>query len=174
MIDYLKFICDSLGIQLFYNNNKALVLSTDVKNDVPILRANKTFEFCPESVAKAIINYYIGEEDKNAEEEKFTEYLNGSFNSDDSYFKNKVIKNLNKEKVKMNEDSSLVEYEIVTLVSKDYFGNKKQYTKEEPLTLSNSNLLEVEVNIKPLDTYERRWLYGLEINQSRLNRKKSN
>lgn len=161
MIDYLKLICDSLGIQLFYNNNKVLVLSTDVKNDVPILRANKAFEFCPESVAKAIINYYIGEEDKNAEEEKIVEYLNGSFDSvtletysDDSHFKEVAIKNLNKEKI--YEDSSLVEYEIVTIVSKDFTGNEKQYTEEETLTLSNSNVLELEINIKPLDTYERR------------------
>lgn len=159
MIDYLKFICDSLGIQLFYNNNKMLVLSTDVKDDIPILRANKAFEFCPKLVANAIINYYIGEENKSTEEEKIIEYLDGSIESvtfetysDDSYFKEVVTKNLNTDKIEYNADSSLMEYEIVTIVSKDFSGNEKQYTEKEPLTLSDSRLLELEVNIKPLHT----------------------
>jgi hypothetical protein len=160
MIDYLKLICDSLGIQLFYTNNKALVLSTDVKEDVPTLRAHKAFEFCPESVAKAVINYYIGDDDdKNTHEEKIIEYLKGDFDSityescdQTSYFKETIIKNINSEKKYYENDPSLVECEIITIVSKDFFGKETQYSDKEPLTLSNSNLLELEVNIKPLDT----------------------
>jgi len=160
MIDYLKLICDSLGIQLFYNNSKALVLSTDVKEGVPVLRVHKVFEFCPESVAKAIINYYIGDDDKKAHEEKITEYLRGDFDSvtfeaygQNSHFRDTIIKNINTEKdFYENPSSSLVEYEIITIVSKDFFGKETQYSDKEPLTLSDSSLLELEVNIKPLDT----------------------
>lgn len=159
MIDYLKLICDSLGIQLFYNNNKVLVLSTDVKDDIPILKAHKVFEFCPETVAKAIINYYIGDEDKNVQEEKIIEYLKGNFNSvtyetysEGSYFKEAIIKNMNFEEKGLKVDSSLVECQIVTIISKDFFGNLKQFNDKNPLTLSDSSLLELEVNIKPLDT----------------------
>lgn len=158
MIDYLKLICDSLGIQLFYNNNKALVLSTDVKEDIPTLRVHKAFEFCPESVAKAIINYYVGDDDKKTHEEIITEYLRGNFDSvtfeaygQNSYFKDTIIRNINTEK-KVNDNPSLVEYEIITIVSKDFFGKETHYSDKEPLTLSDSNLLELEVNIKPLDT----------------------
>lgn len=158
MIDYLKLICDSLGIQLFYNNNKALVLSTDVKEDIPTLRVHKAFEFCPESVAKAIINYYVGDDDKKAHEEIITEYLRGNFDSvtfeaygQNSYFKDTIIRNINTEK-NVNDNPSLVEYEIITIVSKDFFGKETHYSDKEPLTLSDSNLLELEVNIKPLDT----------------------
>lgn len=159
MIDYLKLICDSLGVQLFYNNNKVLVLSTDVIDDIPILRAHKVFEFCPETVAKAIINYYIGEEDKNVQETKILEYIKGNFDSvtyetysEGSYFKEAIIKIINSEKKEFSEDASLIECEIVTIISKDFFGKSKQFNEKDPLTLSDSNLLELEVNIKPLDT----------------------
>lgn len=159
MIDYLKLICDSLGIQLFYNNNNALVLSTDVKEDVPTLRAYKAFEFCPESVAKAIINYYVGEDDKKSHEEKIMEYLRGDLDpvifevyDQNPFFRDAIINNINTEK-NYEEDTSLVEYEIITIVSKDFFGKETQYSSKEPLTLSDSSsLLELEVNIKPLDT----------------------
>jgi len=159
MIDYLKLICDSLGIQLFYNNSKELVLSTDVKEDIPTLRVHKAFEFCPESVARAIINYYVGDDDKKAHEEKIIEYLRGDFDSvtyeaynENSYFKDAIIKNINSEKKNYEKDPSLVEYEIITIVSKDFYGKETQYSNKEPLILSDSSLLELEVNIKPLDT----------------------
>ena len=58
MVDHLKTKCEISKIHLRYNYNKRKLLSVEIRNNQPILRAQRMFQRAPEHVANAIINYY--------------------------------------------------------------------------------------------------------------------
>ena len=130
MEDYLKKVCKEMDINLIYNNNKRKVLSAEIKEDQPLIRANKIFRFCPYFVSQAIIGYYVDPKNTNRYENIIKDYLNKDpaienykIYPSSSNFKEKV-----EEKLLYYEDkdnNQIVEFDIVSMKVKDIWGNEK-------------------------------------------------
>lgn len=153
MDNYLKTICTNLGIMLIYNSNKIKVLSAEIKNNIPLIRAHKIFRSCPYTVAKAAINYYIDTENRKKYEKILLEYLNKQINSNlfkiiplDLDFKSKIVQTLPVIDT-IDNNTSLIEFDIVCMSVKDFWGNEKKYDYNEKITPKNDDFLELNIVI---------------------------
>lgn len=159
MDNYLQKICLSLGIQLVYTKNKYVILSADIKNAVLTLRANNLFKNCPITVAKAIVSLYLYKNNREENEKIIRDYVDKLYPS--NHFK---IKGLDKdigEEVKESiyrdknfnqEDFSLVELEISSLIIKDFNGNEKKVSAHSEIETKNKDFLELDIVINPPST----------------------
>lgn len=155
MDDYLRKMCTTLGVKLIYTNNKFLVLTAEIKDNVPVIRAHKIFKHCPQSVAQSVINYFTDSEGRSIHEKVIEEYLKQNFSSDtfsieplNLDFKNKVAENMPFE-IDVNDDSMFKELDIADMIVKDVWGNEKKHDSNSPLVPDSNEILELDVIIKP-------------------------
>lgn len=155
MNDYLGKMCLHLGIKLIYTNNKVLVLSAQIKDNIPIIRAHKLFKSCPQSIAQSVIGYFTESEGRNIHEQVLEKYLKENYTSSSFRlkplnldFKKKVVENIPIE-VDPKDDSTLIELDITAMTVKDFWGNEKKHDFNSPLVPDTDEVLELNIIISP-------------------------
>lgn len=154
MDNYLKKICIGLGIDMIYTNNKVIVLSADVKNGVPILRAHKVFKGCSYKVAQAVVGYYTEVERRIVHKVVIEEYLKKYYKGNEFKLKKFNLKEyitsnmLVEDKHDVN-DTSLEEFEVFYMTIKNFLGDEKKQEISSELSTTDNNLLELNIIVKP-------------------------
>lgn len=153
MIDYLKNICVKNYIMLIYTNNKYSLLSSGLHNHIPIIRAQKIFRYCPEKIAKAIVYYYIGNDNDNKYLEMIKEYISGVLDlkeykvaAPELSFLNCFNKNTN---IQNKKNSSIVETKISSITLHDFKGKSKNIKPEDAIKVFEDNVTELDIVINP-------------------------
>jgi hypothetical protein len=156
MKDYLEKTCENLGIKLIFTNNKVVVLSAEIKNNQPIIRAHKVFKGCPYEVALALISYYSSENHIAKNEQILREYLVNNLISDtfkirpvDMSFKKGIEKGIPSESTNIDNNPSLVEFCVSSMVVKDFWGKKLQNASDNSINPSCNDILELDIVVDP-------------------------
>ena len=154
MEDYLKKYCTEFKINLVYTNNKLTILSSTVQNHIPTLRVHNIFKNCPEKIAKAIINYYLNFEDDNSLLLIIESYIKEKLNtaqykilSPSKQFKELLNKTHILPQANSSNTLTLVEYDILSITQKDFFGTISNIKPDETIKPSLENVLELTVVI---------------------------
>ncbi len=155
MKDYLKLLCSSFNIKLIYTDNKYTVLSNGIKDNIPVIRANKVFKHCNESIAIAIIEYYMSHDTNNLhfleEYLKQKNILKYKIKSpiDSSYIteNNAIAKKLDPSKNK-----SEIEASIFNITLTDFKGNVSQINPNEVIRPVKDDVYELNIIVDYTNT----------------------
>jgi RNase H-fold protein (predicted Holliday junction resolvase) len=153
--DYLRKLCVGLGIKLIYTSNKILMLSSQVKNGIPYIRAHKIFKTCPKSIAQVVVDYFVTLEGREKKEAILRAFIKNKLKRDkftikvnDKRFRTVVEQSMPKN-MKNQDNNVLTEFTIDTIAVKDFWGNDMNYSKDKKLTPKNDDLMELDIIIKP-------------------------
>jgi hypothetical protein len=156
MNDYLEKTCVNLGVKLIYTNNKVVVLSAEIKNNLPIIRAHKVFRGCPYEVALAVISYYSSENHIAENEQVLREYLLNNLMTDtfkirpmDLSFKKGIEKGMPSESTNTGNNPSLVEFYVSSMIVKDFWGQELQNASDNSIKPSYNDILELDIVVDP-------------------------
>lgn len=155
MKDYLKLLCSSLNIKLIYTDNKYTVLSNGINDNIPVIRAHKVFKHCDESIAIAIIEYYMSHDTNNLHliEEylkqkgilkyKIKSPIDSSYITENNAFANKLEPLKNK---------SEIEASIFNITLTDFKGNVSQIKPNEGIRPLNDDFYELDIIVDYTNT----------------------
>ncbi|WP_352420395.1 hypothetical protein [Proteiniborus sp.] len=155
MKDYLKFLCSSLNIKLVYTNNKYTVLSNGTKDNIPVIRVHKMFKYCDESIAKAIIEYYVSRnaeflhlieeylKQKGISKYKITKPVKFSYPTEND----SLTENIGKSRTK-----SEIEASIFNITLTDFKGNVSQIKPNEAISPLNDDFYELDIIVDYTNT----------------------
>ena len=150
MENYLEKLCISLGIKLIYANNKVMFLSSDVKDNVPIIRAHKVFKSCTEDVAVAILRYYTSNNNNEEYEiiirgyiEKVLPEVSYKIKPPIKGFKGSITDGIPSKTHPENRE--LVEYEVSSISIIEPTGNEKMMNPDDAIPLSEDQVLEMDI-----------------------------
>jgi len=137
-----------------YTNNKLTILSSTLQNNVPTLRAHNIFKNCPENIAKAIINYYTNLQDNNISLAEIDTYVKGTYSGTqykikppDELFEKSLTKTIDQYPNDISDKPSLVEFNIISITQKDFFGTISDINPNETIKPSSENVLELNIVI---------------------------
>lgn len=156
MKDYLKEFCTKFKIKLVYTNNKLTILSSTAQDGIPTLRVHNIFKNCPENIAKAIIDYYTNFQDNNISFTEIDAYAKENY-SDEQYkikppediFKQSLTNVILPLPPDNHDESNRVEYNIISIIQKDFLGNVTTLKADEIIVPSSENVLELNIVISP-------------------------
>lgn len=154
MDNYLKGLCESLGISLVYQNNSPIVLYCTVNHGIPIIKAHNIFKDCPEVIANAIVCYYAV--NQNCKEylrviKKYTDkrcsYDEYIIQPGNDKFKNAVLKNLGVTKRNKNAKSCFIEMDISSITQKSFWGDTSIIEPGKVVKAMSEDVLELEISV---------------------------
>lgn len=161
MNDYLKEFCLNLGIDLIYTDNKITVLSSTTPQNVPTIRVHNIFKNCSEELAREIVDYYTNYNSLDKSYKLITDYIQKKFHSDrykikkpDKEFKNLIISKmndvtfLNNKTSNYDEQSSLVEFNIVSMTKKNFQGDYSEIDPEQSIDLSEEDIVNLDIYVE--------------------------
>lgn len=168
MGNYLYNLCVDKEIELIYTNNQVRLLTSYLNDDDDrIIVANNIFRDCPENVAKAVIDYYINEKNKDNNLNIIKNFIEGIFTLEKYMIDDIVISSEEKQKEiekdiddiaepkieKNNKEAqekvSLIEMEIQAITQKSFKEGSRESTNNILSKLSPDDVLELDIIVKP-------------------------
>lgn len=155
MKDYLKFLCSSLDIKLIYTDNKYTVLSNGIKDNLPVIRVHRMFKHCDESIAKAIIEYYVSRNTENlhiieeylkqkgVSKYKITKPVKFSYLTENDSLTENIYK---------SRATSEIEAKIFNITLTDFKGNVSQIKPNEAISPLNDDFYELDIIVDYTNT----------------------
>lgn len=145
-MDYLKNECEKFGINLVYSNNKVLILSSSIANDVPTIRANEIFKNCSEEAAYSIIDYYTNLKRNSNSINIINDFV--KLNYAHSRYK---IKSPNQDFLNYfrNYSTTLIEYEISGITQNHFYGNPENISPDSSIKTLDDDIIELDIVVKP-------------------------
>ena len=156
MTDYLEKLCVSLGIKLVYMTNKVTIITSGIKNGIPMLRVHREFKSCPEDVATAIIGYYTGSRDKDMCLKVIDAYIEERFSQKqyklqipNEELRGALVKNMPAQDPDEVKEDLMAEFKIYSIEQTDFYGYKTKVDSKGTIKPPMDDVLELNIVVMP-------------------------